>query len=128
MGFMNAYTKHGIWLIVDCPHNGTTYLPMADLFNTFDPDGLDLEDVQQYVENTLSPDTELSAKVGWGARLSAPGYTDCTEWLAVYDNEREACEALLEIYGNQDDEEYDEDWEKELRAELDAEGGGAHVL
>jgi hypothetical protein len=38
---------------------------------------------------------------GFGARLSAPGYLDCTEW-AVFDSEDEAREHLAEI--SEDDE------------------------
>ena len=34
---------------------------------------------------------------GYGARLSAPGYMDCTEW-AVFDTEEEAQEYLVESY------------------------------
>lgn len=34
---------------------------------------------------------------GWGARLSAPGYLDCTEWL-VCDTEAEARDELVTLY------------------------------
>jgi hypothetical protein len=34
---------------------------------------------------------------GWGARLSAPGYADCTEW-AVHETEEEAREYLADAY------------------------------
>ena len=42
---------------------------------------------------------------GYGARLSAPGYLDCTAW-AVFDTEQEAREYLEENYSeNEEDEE-----------------------
>jgi hypothetical protein len=41
---------------------------------------------------------------GYGARLSAPGYMDCTEW-AVFDTEKEAEQYLEEMYGDDDEEE-----------------------
>jgi hypothetical protein len=41
---------------------------------------------------------------GFGARLSAPGYLDCTEW-SVFDTEKEAWDYLEESYG--DDESID---------------------
>lgn len=41
---------------------------------------------------------------GYGARLSAPGYTDCTEWT-VFDTEAEAKAYLEEQY----DVEFDND-------------------
>ena len=35
--------------------------------------------------------------VGYGARLSAPGYMDCTDWV-VFDTEQEAIDYLAETY------------------------------
>ena len=35
--------------------------------------------------------------VGYGARLSAPGYLDCTDWC-VFDTEQEAIDYLAETY------------------------------
>lgn len=50
------------------------------------------------------PDTQLTSdilhwefKSGYGARLSMPGYLDCTEW-AVFDSEQEAREYLAESF------------------------------
>jgi len=37
---------------------------------------------------------------GYGARFSAPGYLDCTEW-AVFDTEDEAREYLAEMYDDE---------------------------
>ena len=48
---------------------------------------------------------------GYGARLSASGYMDCTEW-AVFDTREEAAQYLLDMYGNECGEP--EDWEAEL--------------
>lgn len=41
---------------------------------------------------------------GYGARLSAPGYLDCTEW-SVFETEKEAAEYLLDMYGEEETEE-----------------------
>ena len=38
---------------------------------------------------------------GYGARLSAPGYMDCTEWC-VFDSVEEAEEYLTETYGDEE--------------------------
>lgn len=38
----------------------------------------------------------------YGARLSAPGYLDCTEWT-VHSSAAEAKEYLEEVYGEEDD-------------------------
>lgn len=43
---------------------------------------------------------------GWGARLSAPGYMDCTEW-SVFDSEEEAITYLDEMYPEGDEGEED---------------------
>jgi len=41
---------------------------------------------------------------GYGARLSAPGYLDCTEW-AVFDTVAQAEQYLEEMYGDEESEE-----------------------
>lgn len=41
---------------------------------------------------------------GYGARLSAPGYLDCTEW-SVHDTEKEAEDYLEEMYPEEEDGE-----------------------
>jgi hypothetical protein len=58
-------------------------------------------DVQRYCEGKVQSWENVE---GYGARLSAPGYLDCTEWN-VYDTEQEAREALDEMYP--EDEEPD---------------------
>jgi len=45
---------------------------------------------------------------GYGARLSAPGYLDCTEW-AVFDTREEAEEYLDETYPNDEEDEPEND-------------------
>ncbi len=52
-----------------------------------------LSAVRDYV--TMFPETVSSIRMrdGWGARLSAPGYMDCTDW-AVFDTEEEAADHL----------------------------------
>jgi hypothetical protein len=55
--------------------------------------------IRPYIEGTIESWENIS---GFGARLSAPGYLDCTEWT-VFDTEDEAREYLEETYP--DDEE-----------------------
>lgn len=40
---------------------------------------------------------DVTTVYGFGARLSAPGYLDCTEW-SIFDTEKEAADYLLEMY------------------------------
>ena len=46
-----------------------------------------------------NPDETLERKTGWLARMSAPGYMDCTNWT-VHDSEEAAKEYLEEMYGD----------------------------
>ena len=61
--------------------------------------------LKDYTEN--SQIDEVTMIEGYGARLSAPGYLDCTEW-AVFDTPEEAQAYLDESYPD-DDEEEEED-------------------
>jgi hypothetical protein len=70
-----------------------------------------------YVEGSIDdPDALTVRKSGWMARLSAPGFLDCTDWITC-DSYREAVEALLEAYGTADDLVHEE-WERDLVLEL----------
>jgi hypothetical protein len=56
--------------------------------------------LSDYCEGTIQ---EWKTIRGHGARLSAPGYLDCTEWT-VFDTEKEAEEYLDEMYGDDEEE------------------------
>jgi len=60
-----------------------------------------IEKIRPYVEG--KPQSWENIK-GYGARLSAPGYLDCTEWT-VFDTEEEAKAYLDENYPEEEDEE-----------------------
>ena len=64
--------------------------------------------IKDYIEGTKV----YSVKVikGYGARLSAPGYMDCTEWT-VFDSKEEARQALKDMYVN---DEYDNELEEAI--------------
>lgn len=47
---------------------------------------------------------------GYGGRMSAPGYLDCTDW-AVYDSSEAAEADLDEYYGDEDEADADEESE-----------------
>jgi hypothetical protein len=85
------------WLSID-GNSGTDFIP-SDLFNVDSVraiiDGPEDDDyankvlaiVRDYTENTTATTAELIH--GYGVRLSAPGYLDCTAW-EVFSNKREA--------------------------------------
>jgi hypothetical protein len=109
MSFMQRQvTGNESWLQVETT-NCTTFLP-SDLVSGVSncpaeevEDNIWFESVQQYCEG--EPQSWEWIK-GYGARLSAPGYMDCTEW-AVFETEAEAMAYLDEYYP--EDEETDED-------------------
>ena len=41
---------------------------------------------------------EVNKAQGFYARLSAPGYMDCTDWIGPYDTEQEAMTELDNLY------------------------------
>jgi len=43
-------------------------------------------------------DVSVEKKAGWFVRLSAQGYTDCTDWQGPYDEEREALNELADSF------------------------------
>lgn len=52
---------------------------------------------------------------GFFARLSAPGYMDCTEWYGPFETCEEAADALYGMYG-EDDEANADEWQAFLDA------------
>jgi hypothetical protein len=92
--FYEIETNNGTWFVpvdvVGGPSKGTTY----DQFKA---------ELLQYTE--ASEVYEWKVIKGWGARLSAPGYMDCTEW-SVYSTETEAWEQLDVMYDAGEDSEH----------------------
>jgi hypothetical protein len=66
-------------------HDVTSLLPYLGLDAIV---GIDMETFQATLRH------------GWLARLSAPGYMDCTEWSA-FDSFEAAATYLLDAYGDQ---------------------------
>jgi len=79
------YTESIEWWKIDTEHDGATYVPRK-IFTRGELYG--------FFEVT---DEDISVAKGFGARLSAPGYLDCTEW-AVFDTLEEAREYIQEQY------------------------------
>ena len=118
MSFMQPEIVHGLWLRVDTM-GGTWWVP-EDLVGpvflkqgvAYEVDWYSLEpdsklraltnDLEDYVEADRTEIYELTLIEGWGGRMSAPGYTDCTEWVVL--PEREDVEEVLEdMYGEDND-------------------------
>lgn len=70
--------------------DGTWWVPDDCVGNIIE----DLEEFASYVEGKPQSYEKVH---GFGARLSAPGYMDCTEWC-VFKTEEEAVSHLCEVY------------------------------
>lgn len=124
MSFMRREIVKGSWLLIDGPR-GIDCVP-ADLCSravldsfghthaewtvTPDSEGFDklAALVSNYTENREDEINSIEMKRGFGARLSAPGYLDCTPW-AVFATESEAEEYLAEMYSEDEDEDENAD-------------------
>lgn len=106
MSHMQAQVGFGTWLVVE--GDGTEFLP--DTFGIPLSPGEVIDYTSPLFADMLScardytsmfPETirEFSMREGWGARLSAPGYMDCTDWL-VFSTEAEARAYLEEFFGD----------------------------
>jgi len=96
MGFMQRQiTGKCIWFQVETSQS-TEFIP--DDVAGSNPD---LEDLIDYCEGIP---VSFEVIQGYGARLSAPGYMDCTEWT-VFETEKEAEEYLEEMYPDEEETE-----------------------
>lgn len=100
---MERQIEFGEWYEIDGPC-GTEWVP-ADVAGDVDVSGFDRGPIPaalaDYCENKTAH--SIRKTTGYGARLSAPGYLDCTEW-SVFETEAAAQEYLDEMYGDDEDE------------------------
>lgn len=80
MSFMKPQYEEGIWYEVETT-SGTEALPVSLVGTEATP-----EDLKSFLEGGYE---SHETRKGVGARLSAPGYLDCTSW-AVFDTKEEA--------------------------------------
>ena len=92
------------WLKVET-YSGIEFLPSDLCVFVRDSDKATAVQKREYKKEiwqyTTDEPIEWENIKGYGARLSAPGYLDCTEWT-VFDTEEEAREYLEEIYPDED--------------------------
>src|SRR5260370_41887404 len=97
MSFMQKQvTEKELWWAVETTH-GTEFLPV-DLIGK---EPADSEAFREYCEGDV---LSWEQQEGYGARLPAPGYLDCTEWT-VFDTAEEAEQYLEEMYGDEASED-----------------------
>ncbi len=114
MAFMQQQILYGTWIEAETS-DGTDFIPAdfgpvsLDLNKTYDDDSENWDEICAALRDYVRADLqEVKLIEGYGARLSAPGYMDCTDW-SVFASEKEAREYLVEMYG---DDEEDEDSEE----------------
>jgi hypothetical protein len=102
-GFMKPVIEYAEYWEVETSV-GTEIVPsdVVDVTNVgvLHDEGSVLARVAPYVEGT--PRTVIGHH-GWIARMSAPGYMDCTEW-SCHTSYEAAAEYLEEMYGEESDE------------------------
>jgi hypothetical protein len=83
---------------IDTTH-GTEIVPSGYIGRTC---ATNVEAFLDYLEGSpMDDEATIDCQLGWLARLSAPGYLDCTEWTA-HATEQEARDYLNEMYGDDD--------------------------
>jgi hypothetical protein len=102
MSFMQKQIEYSRWIEIDGP-NGTDAVPFDVVFNSQNKKNLhpSFDDVSDYTENREA--YSITVVDGYGARLSAPGYMDCTPW-SVFKTEQEAIDYLEENYPEDEEE------------------------
>ena len=80
---------------------GSFYEVETDLYTQAIPESVcDKDNLTEYVEGTI---LSVELKTCYAARLSAAGFTDCTEYV-LFDDVKEAYEYLVAAYSNRDAE------------------------
>ena len=104
MGFMQRQvTEKQLWWEVETTH-GTEWLPVELI-------GKEPADSDAFADYCEGDVLSWEQREGFGARLSAPGYLDCTEW-SVFDTAEAAETYLAENYPDDEEDETEEDAEE----------------
>ena len=88
------------WMTPDFDYDTDCMEEDSDLRNV-------LDSVEDFIESNVDAVTSVQFIEGDGARLSAPGYMDCTDW-AVFKTLEEAEEFLREEYDVEEEETEDD--------------------
>lgn len=100
MAFMRPDIYLGYAYLVETT-SGTEIVPADVVTVPRDADTvLRLRVLAPYLTGAPDPGAIVSESFGYFARLSAPGYLDCTDWSGPYSSATEAEDALSEMYGD----------------------------
>jgi hypothetical protein len=91
------HTRHGIEFV-----DAEEMAKLPELGVLIDEDHSEFDSIVRgfgpYLESPIEDVESVEFNYGWGARMSAPGYMDCTDW-SVFATEGEAQDYLDEYYG-----------------------------
>ena len=99
MAFMEQQIRHDEWVEAQL-HDGSTEWVSTEALNGGRRFGIDITTMRALGYFT-GPVASAHVRFGYGARLSAPGYLDCTDWV-VFDTREEAQQYLNEVYPEDD--------------------------
>lgn len=101
MAFMKPEIYKGLYFAIETTC-GTEIVPADVIGRTV---GTHVEAFANYLEGApLDSEECAECREGWLARMSAPGYMDCTAWGA-YASKEAAERALSEMYGDEEGDE-----------------------
>lgn len=95
MAFMTPEYLKTDWYEIDGDH-GITFVPV-EVVGQVNLDEATKGMFGDYYEGGAKAISEVTKRHGWGARLSASGYMDCTDW-SVFDTEQEARDYIESTY------------------------------
>lgn len=105
MSFMKPVISYDRWVEADTSH-GIFFIQQGLVGKTTSPDKSALLDYLPV--STVEDIYDITLIDGYGARLSATGYMDCTEWT-VFPTAVDAATYLRDFYGDgMEDSEYSE--------------------
>ena len=120
MSFMKRQVRFARWFILTDSHGETTNIEaecnlsrnrqesvLNAIFDENNGQAIDRFEFPElcasFANYTYSGKVEsVDTKLAWGARLSAPGYLDCTDWV-LFETKEEAESHLAETYPEDDE-------------------------
>ena len=106
MSFMQQQVRYSVWAEFTTRHGiefvdaeETAKLPPLGVMLTEEDSAFDgiVREFSQYLSSPVEDVESVEFNYGWGARMTAPGYMDCTDW-SVFATESEANAFLAEYY------------------------------